>query len=112
MPDSDEPPTVHTGFHRLLHRLIRRPRASLIKRGGGSADPFDGLGAHSPLEMPWRDPPSARRSARPRTVAEWWRRTRDFLGSRLWRARALLAAMIISPILAILAGSCAYLNSR
>lgn len=108
MPDFDAQPTVHTGFRRLLRSLIRRPRAPLIKRDGGSADPFDALGAHSPLEMPWRDPPSTR----PRGVAEWWRRSRDFLGSRLWRARALLAAMIISPILAILAGSCAYLNSR
>lgn len=108
MSDSDERPTVHTGFNRFLKGLIRRPRAPLIKRGGGTSDPFDGLGAHSPLEMPWRDPPSVR----PRRVSAWWRRTRDFLGSRLFRARAVLAAMIISPILAILAGSCAYLNSR
>lgn len=108
MPDSDARPTVHTGFRSFLRGLIRRPRAPLIKRDGGPADPFDALGAHSPLEMPWRDPPSART----RRVPEWWRRTRDFLGARVWRARALLAAMIISPILAILAGSCAYLNSR
>ena len=108
MSDSDERPTVHTGFNRFLKGLIRRPRAPLIKRGGGTTDPFDGLGAHSPLEMPWRDPPSVR----PRRASVWWRRTRDFLGSRLFRARAVLAAMIISPILAILAGSCAYLNSR
>ncbi|GIG63960.1 hypothetical protein [Phytomonospora endophytica] len=112
MPDSDAQPTVHTGFRRFLSKLIRRPHAPLIKRGGGSSDPFDGLGAHSPLELPWRDPPSVRPSRRSRMVPEWWRRTRDFLGSRVWRARALLAAMIISPVLAILAGSCAYLNSR